>query len=381
MISFHPTEEELAFLEVAKDFAKKKIRKVARTGEVNLKVNEELVEEARELGFLSLELPEEWNGLELPLISQVQIMKALSYGDLGIVQGLPSAGDAAPFYRIMHNYSQLQSVKEKYMDQPDYCSVLIDLCKTSDFATTELVVKRKGNNYELNGMTEPVRLARFAESVVLFAFDQEGQAVILLVQDNKWTVQEGDYRLGLLASGLGRLVFENCVVPANQVIVTGNDAEKIMKKVRTRKFVLEAAKQNGLMEAALDYTTQYTTERKAFGQEIAKFQGVSFKIAKMAMETRIVNHLMFEAALKADEDSQSAYGLALRALHRAHKGVRFVTDAAVQLLGGHGFIQEFPVEKWMRDAQAQVALYGRESNYLLERGTELLTSEGRVSVE
>src|SRR5690606_6753726 len=135
----------------AKDFAKKKIRKVARTGEDNLKVNEELVKEAGELGFLSLELPEEWNGLELPLISQVQIMKALSYGDLGIVQGLPSAGDAAPFYRIMHDYSQLQSVKEKYMDQPDYCSVLIDLCKTSDFATTELVVKRKGNNYELNG--------------------------------------------------------------------------------------------------------------------------------------------------------------------------------------------------------------------------------------
>jgi len=135
------------------------------------------------------------------------------------------------------------------------------------------------------------------------------------------------------------------------------------------------------MEAALDYATQYTAERKAFGQEIAKFQGVSFKIAKMVMETRIVNHLTWDAAIKADENSKAAFGLALSALHRAHKGVRFVTDAAVQLLGGHGFVQEFPVEKWMRDAQAQVSLYGRERDLLIKRGEELWKDEGRVTVE
>jgi acyl-CoA dehydrogenase len=99
------------------------------------------------------------------------------------------------------------------------------------------------------------------------------------------------------------------------------------------------------------------------------------------METRIVNHLTWDAAIKADEKSKDAFGLALGALHRAHKGVRFVTDAAVQLLGGHGFIQEFPVEKWMRDAQAQVMLYGRERDLLVKRGAELWKDEGWVTVE
>src|SRR5699024_10724781 len=137
-------------------------------------------------------------------------------------------------------------------------------------------------------------------------------------------------------------------------------------------------KEVGLMEAALDYATEYTATRKAFGKEIAKFQGVSFRIATMAMETRLTNHLVWQAALSADEEDKAAEGNSLRALYRAHRSLRYVTDSAVQMLGGHGFVRDFPVEKWMRDAQAQVSLYGREREFLIKRGKQLIGSAKEV---
>lgn len=377
MISFRATDDELAFVDVAREFAKNKIRKVARETEAQGKVCEVLMKETSELGFLALELPESLDGLELPLISQVQINKALSYGDLGVVQGFTGAGDAASLYRLLSDHHRIQAMHA----EPFPTTALVDLTDTEKPWGNGVHVQAGESGYLLTGKTEPVRLAQDAEVVIVLAKDQDGVPFIIMLDDNNWTVQNGDYRLGLLASGIGAISFGTIEIPKENILAEGQEAEAIIKAVQCRNYILQAAKQNGLMEAALDYATEYTAGRKAFGKEIAKFQGVSFKIAKMAIETRIVNHLTWEAALQADKGSTSAYSLALRALHRAHKGVRFVTDSAVQLLGGHGFIQEFPVEKWMRDAQAQVALYGRERDYLAKRGQDILSSEAEVTVE
>jgi acyl-CoA dehydrogenase len=378
MISFQATDDELAFVKMAKSFAMEKIRDKARDCENHRQVEESLLKEADELGFLSLELPESFSGMELPLITQAQIMKALSYGDLGIVQGLSGAGDTASVFRVTENHEGLQPLKKRYANDPTITGCLVDLSDTGKPWAKSVTVKQSGSDLIINGTTEPVRLANQAEIALVFARDDQDDAVVLLLDEPEWTVLEGEYRLGLLAAGVGRIQFTDVFVPVGKVLARGVEAESVIRTAQTRNYILQAAKQNGVMEAALDYATEYTASRKAFGQEIAKFQGVSFKIAKMAMETRIVNHLIWEAAVKADERSNAAYRFALRALHRAHRGSRFVTDAAVQLLGGHGFIQEFPVEKWMRDTQAQVALYGREQELLTRIGEELLTAEMEV---
>lgn len=379
MISFRATEDEVAFANVAKEFAKDRIRKLAREAEVKQKVDEILIAEANELGFLSLELPEEWGGLELPLISQVQIIKELSYGDLGVLQGFTGSGDVGPLFRLQREHSQFQALKERFRSQENPTTAIVDLTNIENMLRHSVSMKKEGNGYRLNGITEPVRLAHFAEELVIFAKDEACNSLIFFLENDQWSVEDGDYRLGLLASGLGKIRFEN--VPVSKLLAFGKEADNLIKKFQTRHYILQAAKEQGLMEAALDYATEYTATRKAFGQEIAKFQGVSFKIAKMAIETRIVRSLVWDAALKADEETSTAYGTALHALHRAHRSVRFVTDAAVQLLGGHGFIQEFPVEKWMRDAQAQVALYGQERDILTIRGEELLKENVEVPVE
>ncbi|TFJ94251.1 acyl-CoA dehydrogenase family protein [Lentibacillus salicampi] len=379
MISFQPTEEETSFIKVAKDFAKNRIRPAARTCEKQRAVDQKLGDEAAELGFLSLELPEDWEGLELPLLTQVQLMQALSYGDLDIIQGLQGAGDAASFFRLLRDNPVF---KDKMVDLTSGATtVLIDLENNDELSENQLSLRHDHDGYILQGLSQPVRMASFADYALVAGKDSQGKNVIIWLDDSAdWMVHQGDYRLGLVASGLGRFSFENVKVPLTHVLVEGTAADDILREARNRIRLLQAAKETGLMEAALDSATEYTAERKAFGREIAAFQGVSFRVASMAIETRIANHLVLEAAVKADNREPSAERLSLRALHRAHRSLRYVTDSAVQLLGGHGFVRDFPVEKWMRDAQAQVMLYGRENDLLVRSGEQLITGEEEVSV-
>lgn len=371
MISFQPTEDEAAFVEVAKEFADEQIRPNARDCEENRAVSDDITKKIEELGFPTLELPESWGGMEQPLISQVQMLQALSYGDLGIVQGLPGAGDAASLIRLDSDNPAFESYKNAGKNGTWPTVAFLDVTDTEapwngvEVASTE-------SGYTLRGTSEPIRLAAFADALAVAITDPDGQPLILWMEDG-WHAAEGDYRLGLLAAGCARIVFEGTETSEGQIVAQGDEARELLSKANARIRVLQAAKEVGLMEAALDYVVEYTAGRKAFGQEIAKFQGVSFTVAEMAIQTRAANHLVWQAATKIDAQSPDAVGASVRALSRAHRSVRFVTDSGVQMLGGHGFVQEFPVEKWMRDAQAQVMLYGRERDLTVRRGEQILT--------
>jgi len=373
MISFQPTDEEQSFAEMALDFAIKHIRPNARHCEKERTVISDIAQKAVELGFSTLELPESWAGLELPLISQVQIWQALSYGDLAVVQGIPGAGDAASLIRLDPDAPPLQAYKDLGMGRDSWPPVaFIDVLNRERLYKSDLTLTPSGSGYVLNGTSPPVIQARTAESAAIAAVDDQGEAAVLWLNHGGWQVKEGDFRLGLLAAGLGRLSFNEYHVGAEEVIARGQAALELMKKVENRIRVLQAAKEVGLMEAALNYVVEYTAGRKAFGQEIAKFQGVSFTVADMAFETAACRHLVWRAALKVEEEPSDSLGTSLSALYRAHKAMRFVTDSAVQLLGGHGYVQEYPAEKWMRDAQAQTVLYGREKDLLMRRGEKIL---------
>lgn len=377
MISFSPTDEEKSFVAVARKLAEEKIRDISRESEERRRVDNELVKEIRDLGFLSLELPESWGGLQLPLISQVQILQALSYGDLGVIQGLPGTGDAASFIRLLEENPLLLSNKQEFANHEKSIAFL----NLVDQWGGNITIQNKGNEYVLSGTSTPVRLGSVAEFVIISGVDDTGEHVVLLLDnrpEDTWRVETGDYRLGLLASGLGRFTFDKARIGKSQVLASGKEAAQLIRESRTRIRILQAAKEIGLMEAALDYATEYAAGRKAFGQEIAKFQGVSFRIADMAMESRIASLLVWQAATVADDDIDKAEGVSFRALYRAHRSLRFVTDSAVQLLGGHGYVQEFPVEKWMRDAEAQVGLYGRERDFLLQWGEQIVAKQEEV---
>ncbi len=374
MVSFLPSEEERAFIDVAKDFAVQKIRPYARQTEINKSVSEDMIRKLSELGLLNLELPETYGGLELPLVSQVQIVEALTYGDLGTIQGLPGAGEGASFIRLKEEHKAFSF----YQTQ---CQT--GICPTVAFVYPnqhKLQITKTDNGYIIDGETSPLKNAKKAEYLLIAGTATNGEAVLLWLDqeiEQSWKVVEGDYRLGLLSAGFSKIQLNKVSVSSEKILASGTEAEIWMAESLSRVRTLEAAKEIGVMAAALDYTVEYTSQRKAFGVEIAKFQGVSFNLAQMAIQTGAARHLVLYAAKQIDEGESDAIFHSIQALKKAHQSLRYVTDSAVQLLGGHGYVQEHPVEKWMRDGQAQVGWFEQEGDLELRAGNWILYGKER----
>src|SRR5699024_1297336 len=115
-----------------------------------------------------------------------------------------------------------------------------------------------------------------------------------------------DIRLGLLAAGIGRFSFGQTVVDGDNILASGEEAENWIQAAKSRIYILQAAKEVGLMQAALALSPPYTAERNAFAPSIAGFQGVSFRIAKVATETRSASHLMSDAGARTDKGEADA---------------------------------------------------------------------------
>ncbi len=367
MISFQPTEDEIAFVEMAHKFAEDTLRPSMREVEVNEMIPDSIVNELRALGLLTMEESEAVGGLELPMTTQVQILRALSFGDLAMMQGMPGLNDGASFSRTNQDVKGFDTLLDS-----EQTVAYISAQEEQPFSTLQL------HRQLLTGTSLPVRTAQIATHFLIALKDENSEAQLLLIPNNHQLCEvTGKSYLGLEASQIGKVTFNKVTVLDEYVVASGEKAEMIIREAETRMYVLQAAKQVGLMEAACEYTTEYAATRKAFGQEIAKFQAVSFRIAKMLMELQVTNNFVLEAANAIDEGKPSANQKAWKTIHQAHKALRYVTDSAVQLLGGHGFVQEFPVEKWMRDAQAQVMLYGSERAFLHNYGQCLIDIEAK----
>lgn len=374
MVSFKPSEEEAAFIKVARDFAMKSIRPAARETEKNRKVSEEIVKRLYEIGMNSLELPESFGGLELPVLSQVQILEALAYGDLDTVQGLPGAGESGSFIRQAEDHPAFGHYKKACQTEK---RPTIAYCHPNQ---PKLSIFQEEEGYLIDGETVPLRKGQHADYVLIVGTVQDGEEVIICLEnrpDHSFKVLEGDYRLGLLSAGFASLSFNRVSVTNEFVIARGAKARNLAHAAMSRIRVLEAAKEVGMISGAFDYTVEYTASRKAFGSEIAKFQGVSFNVAQMAIQVKAARHLVLYAAKQIDMGANDAGFHSVQALQNAHRAVRFVTDSAVQLLGGHGYVQDHPVEKWMRDGQAQIVWLEQEHDLNAYAGDWLLKEEER----
>lgn len=377
MISFNPTEEEIEFTQIAKKVAQS-IREQAREGEHDVSSLENIMEEIEEIGFNKMEEPERFGGMALPILSQVQINAALAYGDLGTVQAIAGLADAASLLRIVEENEINEDILQAFHKKG--CTVAF--VDETNISNEQLTLTKNESVYLLNGITTPVRLANLATNIVLATVDERDEVLLLSLDKEltSWARLQEDYYLGLQEAQIARFSFDQQSIAGTQIIAKGEEAKRIVRRMQSRVYLLQAAKQLGIMQAAVDYVTEHTAYRQAFGQTIAKFQGVSFRVSQMVIETNVVKNLIWQAASAVDEGEEEAHSLVLSAIHRAHKGVQYVTDSAVQLLGGHGFVQDYPVEKWMRDAQAQVLLYGNEQMFLNQCGHELI-SMAKTEVE
>ena len=226
----------------------------------------------------------------------------------------------------------------------------------SDAAAMKTRAKRHGNEYVLNGTKQFITAGSVAGTLVVFAQtdpdDHHGiSAFVLERETSPWQASKLEHKLGIRGSPTAQLVFEDVKVPVANRLGDEGAGFKLALAVLDRSRPGIGAQALGIAEGAFAYALQYVKERQQFGQAIASFQGIQFMLADIATQIEATRHLVYRAATKVDAKAPDLTKIAAMAKLFASDMAMKVTTDCVQLLGGYGYISDYPVERMMRDAK------------------------------
>lgn len=352
------TENQIMIRNTIKDFAEKNIRPVVMEYDESQKFPMEIMKQLGELGFLGILVPEELGGAGLGYVEYAIIVEEISKVDPSI--GLSVAahnGLCTNHINLFGNNVQ----KKKYL--PDLASGrkigawgLTESFSGSDAAGLKSIAIKDGSSWILNGSKQFTTHGTVAETYVVMAITNKDagkkgiSAFILEKGFEGLNIGKKENKLGMRASDTTQLAFENCKVPAENLL-----GEEGMGFINSMK-VLEggrisiAANSLGLAQGALNAAVNYSKERKQFGKHLSDFEAIQFKLAEMQTNIEAARMLTYRAAWMKDNgipNTKEAAEAKLFASEIAEKAA----NEAIQIFGGYGFIKEYPVEKYYRDAK------------------------------
>ena len=227
----------------------------------------------------------------------------------------------------------------------------------SDAAAMKTRARKVGNEYVLNGTKQFITHGSIAGTLVVFAQTDGGSdhksisAFVLERETSPWKVEKLEHKLGIRGSPTAQIVLEDVKVPAANRLGDEGAGFKLALAVLDRSRPGIGAQALGIAEGAFAYALNYVKEREQFGQAIASFQGIQFMLADIATQIEAARHLVFQAATKVDTKAADLTKVAAMAKLFASDMAMKVTTDCVQLLGGYGYIADYPVERMMRDAK------------------------------
>jgi alkylation response protein AidB-like acyl-CoA dehydrogenase len=232
----------------------------------------------------------------------------------------------------------------------------------SDAAAMKTRAVRDGATYILNGVKRWITNAGVSKYYTVMAVTDPAagaagiSAFVLEKEDPGFTFGAPEHKLGIKGSPTRELYFDNCVIPADRLIGPEGSGFRTALATLDHTRITIAAQALGIAQGALDYATGYVKERRQFGQAVAEFQGVQFMLADMAMKVEAARQLTYAAAARSERAMAGQAGADLTFFSSACKCFASdvamdVTTDAVQLLGGYGYVSDYPVERMMRDAK------------------------------
>jgi alkylation response protein AidB-like acyl-CoA dehydrogenase len=226
----------------------------------------------------------------------------------------------------------------------------------SDAAAMKTTARRYGDEYVLSGSKVFITHGSIADTLVVFARTGESDhrgisAFVLEREESPWETVKLEHKLGIRGSPTAMLAFDEVRVPVRNRLGDEGHGFKLALAVLDRSRPGIGAQALGIAEGALDYAVGYAKDRRQFGQPIAAFQGIQFMLADMATQIEAARQLVYLAASKVDEQAPDLTKVAAMAKLFASDAAMRVTTDAVQVLGGYGYIRDYPVERMMRDAK------------------------------
>lgn len=355
-----PTEDQQMIVGVVEEFAAEVLRPGAEEAEKNNTTSKEVLQQTGEFGLTLLNIPESLGGLseDRSAVTGVLVAEALSNGDMGQAVACLAPAAVATAISLWGSDAQQQTYLDAFTgdDAPVAALAVAEPRPLFDPLTLETKASKTATGWKLNGVKSAVVRGTEAELFVVSA-DIEGQGPGLLLIESSTagvTIQD-DPSMGLRAAGLTRLVLTDVEVPADALLGDGS-TDDYRECIRLSRLAW-AGLALGTARSVLDYTKEYVKTREAFGEPIAYRQSVAFMVANIAIELEGMRLVTLKAASRAEQGLDCSREVALARKLTAEYGMKIGTDG-VQLLGGHGFVKEHPVERWYRDLRAIAVMEG-----------------------
>jgi alkylation response protein AidB-like acyl-CoA dehydrogenase len=335
-------------------YARNDLLPAAREAEEGGELSKKLLSKGWDIGLLQASIPEAYGGFgERSAVTGVLAIEEMAFGDLAGTLAVTTPSLFATPILLAGSEEQKQAYLPKVIEGEwsPYTAALIEYAFDFDPNSLKTTATLNGEEYVLSGEKAFVPFAKDAESLLVYAsldgwtqgFIVEKSAAGLTVSD------EREKLMSLNALPLHRVRLESVKIPLSNRMggASGHDFEPILASMR----VASAAAAVGVANAAFEYSKNYAKEREVFGVKVAQKQAIAFMLAEMRTEIEAIRLLTWEAAWKLDNNKEDAYIEAYLASTGAADMAMTVTDRAVQILGGHGYIREHPVEMWMRNGR------------------------------
>jgi alkylation response protein AidB-like acyl-CoA dehydrogenase len=355
-----PDDEQQMLQEAVRAFAAEQVRPAGLAADDACAASPELLEQAGELGITLLGVPEDLGGVmaERSAVTSVLIAEALAHGDLGIAFAALAPGAVATALGLWGDADQQATYLPAFTgdDVPPAALALLEPRPLFDPFSLRTTARRDGSDWVLSGVKSLVPRAADDELFVVAAeAGDQGPALFVIESSTAGLSTEAEPAMGLRAASTGRLILEDVRLPAGAVL--GEGSPEVYAECVQRGRVAWSALSVGTARAVLDYVIPYVNERTAFGEPISNRQAVAFAVADIGIELEGMRLATLRAASRADAGKDFAREAALARRLCADKGMRIGSDG-VQLLGGHGYVKEHPVERWYRDLRAAGVMEG-----------------------
>ena len=356
-LSFEFTDEQKMFNDMIVDFGQKEIEPLVKDAEENQVFPVELFPKLGEMGLLGIVFPEEYGGVGLDKITDCIFSEEMGRINAGITMCINAHTGLSmfPIYKF-----GTEEQKQRYLVPGIAGTKIGSLGLTEPFAGSDArsiksTAVKKGDKYILNGTKTWITNGTICDYTVVAAYtnkEKKGTGISIFIVDSDapgFSVSSKMHKLGHRSADTSELIFENCEVPEENLLVGEGGFQKAMETLLGAR-ITHAAKSVGIAQAALDYALQYSKEREAFGRTISKFQAIGFKLADMAVKVETARLMVYKAAWLYSNGKKCLKEASMSKLYAADV-VQEVASECVQVLGGYGYSVEYLAERYYRDAR------------------------------
>lgn len=357
-MNLHLTEEQQMVLETVRGFAEKEVKPVASKMDAASEFPRALVKALGEMGLMGAFIPTEYGGAGMDLLTYILAMEEISkaWASLGVIMTVNNSLACDPIHRFGNKAQKEQYLIPLAQGRLLGCYALTEPGAGSDAGGIATRARKEGDHYVLNGTKLFITNGKNADVAIVYAVTDPARgkkgisAFIVEKTFSGFVVGKIEDKMGLRGSDTAELIFQECRVPAENLLGVENEGFKIALATLDGGRIGIAAQALGIAQGAFEEALAYAKERKQFNRPIADFQAIQFMLADMRTEIDAARLLTHRAAWTRHQ-GRPVTAIAAEAKLYASEMANRVAYKAVQIFGGYGFIKDFPVERFYRDAR------------------------------